>query len=77
MSQRDVERTLGRLLTDDTFRTEFFDAPARATLNAGLDLSREESSALESLPRDSFADLGSRLDDRIRRAESTRGGVGG
>ena len=71
MSQRDVERTLGRLLTDDAFRTEFFAAPALATLHAGLDLSREEQRALEHLPVDPFLDLSTRLDDRIRRADST------
>ncbi len=67
MSQRDVERTLGRLVTDDGFREEFFGEPQSAVLRAGLDLSREELDALSSIPRAAVAALAARIDGRICR----------
>ncbi len=67
MSQRDVERTLGRLLTDQEFREEFFLDPARACLTLGLQLTPQEVEALLRVPRPAVASLGDRLDDRICR----------
>ena len=67
MSQRDVERTLGRLLTDQSFRDEFFLDPARACLALGLQLTPHELEALLRVPRPALASLGARLDDRISR----------
>jgi len=67
MSQRDVERTLGRLLTDHAFRAEFFLDPARACLQAGIQLTPQEVEALLRTPRPALASLGARLDDRICR----------
>ena len=67
MSQRDVERTLGRLLTDQGFREEFFLDPAHACLQAGVQLTPHEVEALVRVPRPALARLGARLDDRICR----------
>jgi hypothetical protein len=67
MSQRDVERTLGRLLTDQDFRDEFFLDPARASLTLGIQLASHELEALFRVPRPALASLGARLDDRICR----------
>jgi len=51
MSQREVERTLGKLLTDEGFCEGFFSDPALACLHAGLKLSPEEMDALSRIPR--------------------------
>ncbi len=67
MSQRAVERTLGKLVTDESFREEFFRDPASATLHAGLELTGEELDALSRIPRSALAALSARLDDRICR----------
>lgn len=67
MSQRDVERTLGRLLTDQGFREDFFLDPARACLMLGIQLAPHELEALLRVPRPALASLGARLDDRICR----------
>jgi len=75
MSQRDVERTLGRLLTDHSFRDEFFLDPARASLTFGLQLTPHELEALLRVPRPALASLGARLDDRICRLHIQRGEV--
>jgi hypothetical protein len=69
MSQRDVERTLGRLLTDGSFRRDFFRNPARACLEFGLELAAHEVDALLRVPRRRLASLGGRLDDRICRLD--------
>jgi hypothetical protein len=67
MSQRDVERTLGRLLTDEGFRDDFFLDPARACLTLGIQLTPGELEGLLRVPRPALASLGARLDDRICR----------
>ncbi len=67
MSQRDVERALGRLLTDHAFRQNFFDDPSGACLLCGLHLAPSEMEALMRVPRPTLVDLAGRLDDRICR----------
>ncbi len=67
MSQRAVEQTLGRLLTDAAFRRQFFRDPARAVLFSELTLSPEELEALRHLPKEEMAALSRCLDDRICR----------
>jgi len=46
MSQRDVERALGRLLTAQGFRDDFFLDPAHACLQVGFQLTPHEVEAL-------------------------------
>jgi len=67
MSQRSVERILGRLVTDEGFRERFFTDPEGACLQIGADMSRQELDALKRIPRTALADLGARIDDRICR----------
>ncbi|HSD50084.1 MAG TPA: Os1348 family NHLP clan protein [Candidatus Methylomirabilis sp.] len=67
MSQREVERALGRLVTDEGFREEFFRGPQSAVLHAGLDLSQEELDALSRTPRAALAALCTCIDGRICR----------
>ena len=69
MSQRDVERTLGRLLTDAGFRRDFFRNPARACLELGVQLAAHEADALLRVPPRRLARLAGQLDDRICRLD--------
>jgi hypothetical protein len=62
-----VERTLGRLLTDEGFQEDFFQDPARACLLLGIQRAPRELEALFRVPRPALASLGARLDDRICR----------
>ncbi len=71
MSQRVVEQALGKLVTDESFREEFFNHPDTACLRAGLYLTREELEALSRVSRAALAALCARLDDRICRLRVT------
>ncbi len=77
MSQRDVERILGRLLTDESFQHDFFREPARACLPLGLQLAAYEVEALLCVPRPTVTQLAGRLDDRICRLHIGRSGTAG
>ena len=46
MSQQAVEQTLGKLLTDESFRERFFTTPRETVWAAGLRLSDIEMAAL-------------------------------
>jgi hypothetical protein len=69
MSQRDVERTLGRLLTDAGFRRDFFRNPDRACLELGVHLAAHEVDALLRVSPGRLASLAGQLDDRICRVD--------
>jgi hypothetical protein len=75
MGQTDVERTLGRLLTDAGFRQDFFLSPARACLELGVQLAPHEVEALLRVPRRRLANLSEKLDDRICRLHIKSPGV--
>jgi hypothetical protein len=75
MSQRDVERTLGRLLTDEGFQENFFRDPVRTCLLLGIQLAPQEIEALLRAPRPALASLGARLDDRICRLQIQQGEI--
>ena len=72
MSQRDVELTLGRLLTDAGFRRSFFRSPARPCLELGVQLAAHEVDALLALPPRRLTSLAKLLDDRICRLDIDR-----
>lgn len=72
MSQRDVERTLGRLLTDEGFQENFFRDPARTCLLLGIQLAPQEIEALLRAPRPALTHLARGLDDRICRLHIQR-----
>jgi len=67
MSQQVVERTLGKLLTDESFRERFLAAPRVAALQAGLRLSDIELAALSGLSRSALRSFSASLDPRICR----------
>ena len=67
MSQPAVERILGRLVTDEGFRDQFFTDPAGACLHIGAELTGQELEALKQIPQVALADLNVRLDGRICR----------
>jgi len=72
MSQRGVERMLGRMITDPSFREDFFQDPVMAGLRIGVDLTREEMDALMRIPAEALAAFSRRLDDRICRLHISR-----
>ena len=67
MTQDSVDRALGKLLTDESFREQFFAAPVEACREAGLTLSPVEVEALQRLSRDELARFGDEVDARISR----------
>ena len=67
MSQQAVERTLGRLVTDEAFRDRFFANAVAATWEAGLVLSPIELEALSRVSRAPLIVFSGCLDKRISR----------
>jgi hypothetical protein len=70
MSQRTIERVIGRLLTDEELRHEFVHAPRRtiAVLNEqGWELSRLEVDALLAIEIDLWSEVAARIDSRLQR----------
>jgi len=67
MSQHAVERTLGKLLTDESFRERFFTAPRETVWATGLRLSDIELAALSGLSRSALRSFSASLDPRICR----------
>ena len=77
MSQRSVEKLLGRILTDDDFRGSFF--PVRSgsfelAAAYGFDLTPIERSAISSLRRRLFESIAVSLDPRISRCAAQEDG---
>ena len=67
MSQQAVERTLGKLVTDEAFRDRFFANAVAATWEAGLVLSPIELEALSRVSRAALIVFSGCLDKRISR----------
>lgn len=67
MSQIDVERFLGRLITDADFRAKAELSLIRACYCEGIILSDKELALLSQLDFSQFATVAETLDDSIRR----------
>ena len=70
MSQRTIERLIGRLLTDEELRDQFSRAPRRtlAALNEqGWELSRLEVDALLAIEFGLWSKVAARIDPRLQR----------
>jgi hypothetical protein len=78
MSQRNVERVLGKLITDEEFLGRFLESPQRTLSDlaaAGWELTSVEVAALAALDRGTLRSLPSRIDPRIRRASLRKQGA--
>jgi len=71
MSQRAVESILGRLITDEEFRDEFFREPLEACRVNDWGVTPAELSALIGLDPDMLRDMAGSLDPKIVRAIAT------
>ncbi len=79
MSQRMVERLVGRLMTDEEFRFAFTRAPEatlRALCEQGWALSQAEFDALIKTDVAVWSEIAERIDPRLQRC-SLRGGTAG
>ena len=68
MSQRALESTLGRLITDERFRERFFVDPEAVCHSHEVDLTRAELHGLLQLDAAALRGLAGRLDPKIVRA---------
>ena len=72
MSQVNVERVVGRLVTDDGFRRRFAQDPQgtlRELTASGLELNPCELHAIAALDADRIARIAETLDPRIQKVE--------
>ncbi len=76
MSQRGVERVIGRLVTDEEFRRRFAENPAAVLLEVvgcTLELTSLEMQALASLDSHTLARLAETIDPRIQKIGAGKG----
>lgn len=74
MTQRNVERLIGRLVTDEALRGRFIDDPEATVAEiaaAGWELSETERAALSKLDCRTLGQLASRVDRRIQKVSLT------
>jgi hypothetical protein len=70
MSQRTIERVIGRLLTDEELRHEFTRSPRRTLVELheqGWELSRLEVDALLATEIRLWSEVAARIDPRLQR----------
>jgi hypothetical protein len=70
MSQRTIERVIGRLLTDEELRHKFIRSPRRTLLELneqGWELSRLEVEALLATAIGLWPEVAARIDPRLQR----------
>jgi hypothetical protein len=71
LAQRIIEILIGRLITDEEFRSEFLRDPERTLLelsDRGLELSRTEVAALVSTDPTLWATTADAIDPRLQKA---------
>ena len=71
MTQRCIETVIGRLVTDEEFRTTFLSDPHRALaelLERGTHLTHAEITALVATEADLWARVAERIDPRLQKA---------
>ncbi len=71
MTQRCIETVIGRLVTDEEFRTTFLIDPHRALgelLERGTHLTHAEIAALIATDPDVWSSLADRVDPRLQKA---------
>jgi hypothetical protein len=74
MSQRTIERIIGRLLTDEELRHQFIRFPKRTLVELnelGWELSRLEIDALLAIELGLWSDVAGRIDSRLQRCSLT------
>ena len=73
MSQEAVERLLGRLITDERFRSSAAESLEVVCLREGYSLSSEELSIMSGLDLGCVGEVSGRLDPRLCRAGAASG----
>jgi hypothetical protein len=73
MSQNEVERFLGRIITDADFRARAAHSLKSACYCEGITLSTEEMALLSSIDFSKFGLVAETLDDSIRRGQRGTG----
>ena len=71
MAQRSIEILIGRLVTDESFRSAFRTAPDQTLtmfVESGYDLTPLEIVALRTTPADVWERAAARIDRRIQKA---------
>lgn len=77
MSQPNVERVIGRLVTDETFRRRFAGDPAtalRELVEAGVELTPIEVRALACVDAALLSRIAEAIDPRIQKIDCCGGG---
>jgi hypothetical protein len=71
LAQRTIEMLIGRLITDEQFRSEFLHDPEKTLLelrDMGLDLSKTEIAALVNTDPTLWSRTGDAIDPRLQKA---------
>jgi hypothetical protein len=75
MSQRNVERVIGRLATDESFRLRFFedpDAVLEEMAVEGVELNPCERNAVLTIDRETLSRFADAIDPRIQKCDLGR-----